>query len=258
MRAGLRWQIERLSANATDLIRLWDQAPSGSTPRISLNTVTGLPAVVVGSATPERWIRPSAGRGTPLGPTSSSLEDVEIDVVRRKSGGGAVVVSRDAQVWIDFWIPRGDVLWNDDVVNAALWVGETWARALVSLGVERSDLDIHAGRLVSSRWSDVVCFAGIGPGEVLVRRLKLVGVAQRRNSYGSWFQTVSLVDWDPKTILATLDRLELGPDAHKSVEAELTGAATGLREVISKTSETLQNQELIALVENAVVAALPS
>ena len=38
-----------------------------------------------------------------------------IEVVRRRSGGGAVLVGPGDPVWIDVWLPRGDPLWHDDV-----------------------------------------------------------------------------------------------------------------------------------------------
>ena len=38
--------------------------------------------------------------------------------------------------------------------------------------------------MVTTPWSDLVCFAGLGPGEVLLDGRKLVGLSQRRTRNG--------------------------------------------------------------------------
>ena len=115
-----------------------------------------------------------------------------IEIARRQSGGGAVLVSPGGQVWVDVWLPRGDPLWDDDVVRSSLWLGSAWRGALEDLGVE--DLEVHTGRLARNRWSDVICFAAVGPGEVCWRNRKLVGLAQRRTRAGARFHTMSPMD----------------------------------------------------------------
>ncbi len=101
-----------------------------------------------------------------------------VDVVRRRSGGGAVLVGAGEQVWVEVWIPRDDPLWDDDVIRSSWWLGETWKRALEELGAP--GLLVHRRRSTGRDWSDLVCFAGIGPGEVMAGTAKVVGVAQRR------------------------------------------------------------------------------
>ena len=46
-----------------------------------------------------------------------------IDVVRRRSGGGAVYVHPTESFWIDIVVPRGDALWNDDIGKSMWWIG---------------------------------------------------------------------------------------------------------------------------------------
>ena len=106
------------------------------------------------------------------------------------TGGGAVLVAPGAQVWLDVWVPRGHPLWDDDVIGAAAWLGHAWVGALTGLGA--GPLGVHRGPLAPTAWSDRICFAGFGPGEVFVadRRgdggpppspgAKVVGLAQRR------------------------------------------------------------------------------
>jgi lipoate---protein ligase len=120
-----------------------------------------------------------------------------IDVVRRRSGGGGVLLVPGEYVWLDLEIPAGDRLWSDDVGRAMWWVGEMWRVAL-------ADLEPHAvvyhGRLRRTLWSADVCFAGTGPGEVLVGDAKLVGVSQRRTRRAARFQTMVHLHWRPEMV----------------------------------------------------------
>ena len=69
--------------------------------------------------------------------------------------------------------PRRRPLWHDDVGRATWWLGETWATALGALGVVAPD--VHRGGIVTTPWSRLVCFAGLGPGEVTSGGRKVVG-----------------------------------------------------------------------------------
>ena len=70
-----------------------------------------------------------------------------------------------AQLWVDVWVPSGDPLWHDDVAAAAVPIGEAWRSALLALGLGRA-LIVHDGGVIDRPWSELVCFSGIGPGEV--------------------------------------------------------------------------------------------
>lgn len=129
-----------------------------------------------------------------------------VDVVTRRSGGGAVLVEPGGVVWIDVVLPRADPRWDDDVGRAAWWVGEAWAAALVEAGV--AGAEVHRGPMVRTALSRQVCFAGLGPGEVTAEGAKVVGIAQRRTRHLAWFQCAAPLRWDPEP----LGRL-LGVDA---------------------------------------------
>ncbi len=58
-----------------------------------------------------------------------------IDVVRRRSGGGAVYVHPTESLWIDIVVPRGDALWNDDIGKSMWWIGDWWVSFLADAGV---------------------------------------------------------------------------------------------------------------------------
>ena len=100
-----------------------------------------------------------------------------VEVVRRCSGGGAVLLAPNDVVWADLVISPTDTRWSDDIVVAAHWVGDAWRSALIDLGVQEHALFLHAGRSVRTRWSDLVCFAGLGPGELTLGGRKVLGIA---------------------------------------------------------------------------------
>ena len=118
--------------------------------------------------------------------------DVEgFEVVRRHSGGGAVVVEPTGTLWVDVVVPRGDPLWDDDVGRATYWLGDAWATAL-GAGAE-----VHRGPMRRTSLSDVVCFAGLGPGEVTLGGRKAVGISQRRTRAAARFQCVTYEAAEP-------------------------------------------------------------
>ena len=125
----------------------------------------------------------------------------EADVVRRRSGGGAVLVVPDDSVWVDVVVNRSDRLWDDDVNRAPLWLGEVWVAALASLAIERGEV-IH--RYEPGRWGRLACFASRGPGEVLVDGAKAVGLSQRRTRDTARFQTLVYRRWNPEELLSRL------------------------------------------------------
>ena len=140
--------------------------------------------------------------------SSQSMNDIDlnvahkagIEIVRRRSGGGAVWVHPHDSVWIDVTIARTDPLWTDDVTTSMLWLGEVfrqalqpWVTATVRTGAYESGLDGRA-----------VCFASASPGEVFVGNNKLVGISQRRTRDGARLQCVLYRAWDPKLWLQSL------------------------------------------------------
>jgi lipoate-protein ligase A len=144
-----------------------------------------------------------------------------VEVVRRRSGGGAVLLEPGGALWLDVEVPRGDELWDDDVGRAAWWVGERCGALL------DADAHVHRGGLVRTPWSDLVCFAGLGPGEVTVGRggPKVLGLSQRRTRAGARFQVAVPLAWDPARIVRLLALS--GADRARAA-AELAGAARGV------------------------------
>jgi lipoate-protein ligase A len=160
---------------------------------------------------------------------TASVEAARIDVVRRRSGGGAVLVTPDDPVWIDVWLPVGDIRWSTDVTGAFGWVGAAWAAALVRLGL--SDIEVQGSTPgACTRWSSLVCFGGVSAGEVSIGGRKVVGLAQRRNRSGAWFHTACLRHWDPTLLVQMLDL----PAGLRTATVEgLAGAATGVADEVT-------------------------
>ncbi len=113
--------------------------------------------------------------------------------VRRRSGGGAVLVDAGALSWFDVWLPADDEHFESDVGRSAHWLGAAIAEALRGLGVDARG-PVRSGE--PNRWSSLVCFAAPGSGEVLVAGRKVVGISQRRTRAGARFQAMVLHDFD--------------------------------------------------------------
>ena len=135
-----------------------------------------------------------------------------IDIVHRRSGGGLVLLSAAGTLWLDVIVPAGHPVWRTDVTSSADWLGECWIRALDSSGI--SSLVQHRGPMEGSAVSDLVCFAGRGPGEVfLASGEKVVGISQRRTRHHARFQCAVSLVWEPMRLLELLAELPENPDA---------------------------------------------
>lgn len=160
------------------------------------------PALVLGSHQPaEAWDRQAAATAG-------------VQLARRRSGGSAVLVGPGRVLWVDLALPAGDPLWHDDVGRAAWWVGDLWSSVIPGSQVWK-------GPMRTGAWSPLVCFAGLGPGEVTVGGRKVVGVCQRRTPRGVLFQTAALLEWHPEEYTALLA-------APGGAAADLARAAVGL------------------------------
>ncbi len=140
-----------------------------------------------------------------------------IDVVKRRSGGGAVLILPDDIVWIDVIASRGWL--PDDVRDSMIMVGECWRQALIDqdraahgdAGMDPGEVAVHRGGMVVSEWSALICFAGLGPGEVTQNGEKLVGLSQRRTRNGVRIQGMLHRRSDLQSMRA-LFAVELPPD----------------------------------------------
>jgi lipoate---protein ligase len=181
------WTVDRRSGPAAVLHGLDPALDEESTIRV---LDVDAAALVLGSAQPVVDV------------DGAAAAELGVDVVRRHSGGGAVLLEPGAVVWVDVIVPRHDPRWDDDVVRSMVAVGEWFAGALADLGV--SDLAVHRGRLDRTPLARLLCFGGLGPGEVTSGGRKLVGVSQRRTRDRARFQVALLRRWDAERTVRLL------------------------------------------------------
>ena len=192
------------------------------------------PALVLGSAQPADHVDEAAAHAA------------GVAVVRRSSGGGAVLVQPDTVAWFDLLVPREDPLWDDDVGRASWWLGETWAAVLGALDLRA---EVHRGGLTRPTWSDRICFAGLGAGEVTVGGRKVVGISQRRARGQARFQCAALLAWRPTDLV---DLLALEAGQRRACLAAVADRATGLADLLGNTVALS-----VADLENRLLSALP-
>ncbi|MEY2397239.1 MAG: lipoate---protein ligase [Actinomycetota bacterium] len=138
-----------------------------------------------------------------------------LHVARRVSGGTAVLVGPGECAWIDVVVGRDAPGWNDDIGKAGCWMGDQWVAALGEAGV--GGTTVHRTAMQKRPGSDAVCFAGVGPGEVLTADgAKVVGISQRRTRAWALFQCAIPLRWDPAPLIAAL-----GPSAEPATDAHV-------------------------------------
>ncbi|MEZ5309555.1 MAG: hypothetical protein R2735_02980 [Microthrixaceae bacterium] len=226
----LGWRLEWRSGSVGELHTL-EEGPFSRTARVC--EAEG-EAVVLSSAMSAELLAGQAG-------SASGVIRSGVEVARRRSGGGIVHLVPDAHVWIDVLLPRGDLLWTDDVSQSGEWLAEVWIRAL-------GDMGVVGATMADAHWSDpelgrIVCFAATGPGEIVVGERKLVGISQRRNRHGARFQCVVYLNQEPEAVLGFLDVGAIGEDlmgrlAQALTERVLTLEGAGVTGGISETDVT--------------------
>ncbi|MDQ6615353.1 MAG: hypothetical protein M3083_11555 [Actinomycetota bacterium] len=202
----LPWRVETATGPAARLL----DPPESSERSVRLLHPADR-AVVLGSTQPESHV--DAARAAAAG----------VSIVRRRSGGGAVLVGPGQILWVDVVIPARDPLGTADVGRAFWWLGDLWVAALSASGIPGAQ--VWRQHLVRSQWSDRVCFAGLGAGEVTVGDAKVLGLSQRRTRAGAHFQCAVPVVWDPWELLAVM---ALDEDTRRKGAKQLAGVATGV------------------------------
>jgi lipoate-protein ligase A len=193
----MRWQIQRARGTVSELQE---------------NSATLVAGLVDGTVAHRRFavVQDAANSALVLGSAqleatvdAPSCAAAGVEVVRRRSGGGAVLVEPGSLIWVDLVLGASDPLWSADVGRSMWWVGETWAKALRGAGL--GEVHVWKGPMARGAWSSLVCFAGLGPGEVVDdARHKLVGISQRRTRHGALFQCACLVRWEPERLFELL------------------------------------------------------
>jgi lipoate-protein ligase A len=155
-----------------------------------------------------------------IGSAQRDLDLYGIDVVRRGSGGGAVLCTRDL-LEVDVALPREHPLLLADVSESYRFFGEAWAEALRSLGAECRMVDVAEARALTEERQTAAreaCYAGLSPYEVVTADgRKLVGLSQRRRGGAALFQSSVYCSTSPAAVAAYLP---------SSVAAHLTRTAS--------------------------------
>lgn len=220
------WQVAERRAPAAELHGL---VPSG-TARVAEWYEVTRPAIVLGSAQRDEVV------------DAAACSAAGVDVVRRRSGGGVVLLVPGESLWLDVVVPRADPLWDDDVARAMWWLGDVWCEALADLGVRGAE--VHRGGLVHTPWSRLVCFDGIGSGEVVVGERKAVGISQRRTR--DWLRLQSSVHlaWRPELLVSLLapgsapDSPPLPTPGELRVPVTLDAPADDVRAAVERALQT--------------------
>lgn len=106
-------------------------------------------------------------------------------------------------VWVDVIVPSGSVGWATDIHRPMVWLGERLSSVFTTLDVE--GIAVHRGGIEHTDWSRLVCFDGLGPGEVTVGGRKLVGISQRRTRAAARLQACWYIGYDPAALVRLLD-----------------------------------------------------
>jgi lipoate---protein ligase len=233
------WRVEERIADAASLHASWPAALADPAHRaVAVCRVTDT-ALVLGSTQPEAVVdRFRAHRAG-------------VSVVHRSSGGGAVLVAPGEPVWVDVWLPAGDPLWNREVDRAFDWLGQAWVEALERSGI--TGVSAHRrGYVACTRWSSLVCFGGVGTGEVVTADgRKVVGLAQRRNRRGAWFHGACMLRWDPVPLVGLL---ALDPDERMAATSGLRAAVAGVADLAGELGVVAPDGTMVA---SSVIASLP-
>lgn len=153
-----------------------------------------------------------------------------VDVVRRGSGGGPVLWTKDLLAF-DVFVPRDHPLWSADVVEAYRWLGELFADVLSGQGVRdvRAVTVDQARELNDPELARLACYGGVSPWEVLVGGRKVVGLSQVRRRSGVLLQVGILGSEEWAAVLPHL--LAIPADQRGELTARLLACATSLAAV---------------------------
>ncbi|MDQ3350871.1 MAG: hypothetical protein M3501_02755 [Actinomycetota bacterium] len=222
--------VRRLADRAGELHAIDPWAPGNHAP------VTGCEVWVLAAS------RPAVVLGSRQDTSVLDLAACErggIDVTRRRSGGGMVLVEPQQMTWIDVLVPATDNRWQADVPASMRWCGERWRRALAALGCEDAAV-AEAASMSCGALSSLVCFAGIGHGEVVTAHgAKLVGISQRRTRDGCRFQCAVHHRWRPEMLAPLLATEHRADAAALAAVAVATIEATSVDDLVTSLAAAL-------------------
>jgi lipoate-protein ligase A len=208
------WSVVRRRSTAAEFHAL--PIPEPAVPEIWIHEITR-PALVLGSTQ----------RGDGIADVAA-CERARVEVVQRRSGGGAVLLVPGEVVWVDVLLPAGHEGWADDVHRPMVWLGRALSGAFEAAGFD--GVRVHDGAMVSTDHSRLICFDGLGPGELTLDDAKLVGISQRRTRSAARLQCCWYTSYQPAALTSLLVDAPaprvLRPVA--TVDPEVSAAVVGL------------------------------
>ena len=152
--------------------------------------------------------------------------------VRLRASGGSAVLRGPWLLRAAVRLPPHHALLQGGPVAAARWLGGVHLQWLTGQGISHAQL--YVGPTID-HWS---CFAGRGPGEVLVGGRKIVGIAQAWRRHAVWLVSATLLTpppWrllcesmgHPATDAAALDAGGVGCAAVSGLCARCAGMGSG-------------------------------
>ena len=181
------WRVRHMATTANKVHHTMPGDDTG--PEVWIHRPPG-PALVLGSAQPDGLVHLERAAAA------------EIEVCRRRSGGGLVHLDPLRDCWIDLIVPAGSEHWHDDLGRAFHWVGERWAAVLAELTAASPTVHRDAP---SSPLGRVWCFGATGHGEVTIGGTKVVGLSQRRTRHWLRLQCLVLARWEVETLRHLVD-----------------------------------------------------
>ncbi|MGO8950657.1 MAG: biotin/lipoate A/B protein ligase family protein [Ktedonobacterales bacterium] len=160
----------------------------------------------------------------------------EVEVLRRTSGGTAVLLDRHA-VSMEVALPIGHPLAGGDIIHSYQWIGELWAQTLQVLGIaEARAIPTQEVRDLPALAKDdpvrLACYGTLSPYEPVVGLKKVIGLSQVRRRSAVLYQVGAHLQWRPEALVALL---ALSEDERRSLIPRLRASAAGIDEMAGRS-----------------------
>ena len=177
-----------------------------------------------------------------------------IEVVRRTSGGTAVLVDADA-LSMEVALPPGHPLATTDIVRGYAWIGHIWAAAFQNLGIASARaLPVEELRALPPVEKDdpvrLACYGTLSPWEVVSHHKKVVGLCQVRRRTGTLYQVGIYLRWQPENLVTLL---AIDAATRTALAARLGELAIGVDELAGRS---VRAEEVRAAVEGELMRQL--
>lgn len=217
------WRVEAVSLSTESVHDAWPKLGAGQ--RLCRVVQPTDRALVLGSSTRQAEF------------DLDRVRQAGLTVVKRNSGGGAVLVEPGSQIWLMLYLGLDDPLVPWDLGRSFLWLGDAVLGLLRELGLNATMIESRQQR---TALGSLICFADLGFGEITIDGAKVLGLAQRRSRGQACFQ-LSLLWEEHQSLLREL--LVVDPSEHQSLRV------AGLAPLVD-----LSRQELQDLVVKTITA----